>query len=155
MENISKCKVALIDQSGKVDAMGTVGDGIFHVDYLYDYINDKYYNDPEFSSLENEYRRDVFAFHLGNYGYVVFYNGISEGFQYGMFYFPKELTAEQLKTMRNLDLGNQKVAVCYDLEDFGTFIHSNMLGEDGSSTLKEVLDEYSELKPVNEKSRQM
>lgn len=149
MEDITNCKVVLIDREGAIYKMGKVGDGIFHVDYLYDFLEDNYSDDPIFSTLKDEYRRDVYAFHFGNLGYVVFYNSVHEGFGYGMFYFPSDLTMAQKDVINNLNLGDEKVAICYDLENFGSFVHSNIIGEDGEHSLQDAMEEYSSLKQKN------
>lgn len=149
MEDVRECKVALIDREGAIYEMGKVDDGTFHVDYLYEFMKNNYSDDPIFSSLEEEYRRDVFAFHLGNLGYVVFYNSLHEGFKYGMFYFPGDLTKAQRDVIDNLNLGNEKVAICYDLENFGSFVHSNIIGEDGEHSLQDAMEEYSSMKQRN------
>lgn len=153
MEDVIKCKVALIDRDGVINTMGQVGDGKFHVDYLYEYMEKNYHDSAEFSLLKDEYRRDVFAYHLGNFGYIVFYNSVHEGLKYGMLYFPSELTDKQLETISNLNLGDEKIAICYDLEDFGSFVHSNIIGEDGEHSLNDAMEEYVNAKHKNNSHR--
>ncbi len=144
--NIGECKVALIDYNGNIKMMGKAGDPTFHVDYLFEYFNETYPSEPKLKLLMDEYRRDVYAYHFGNFGYVVFYNHIHEGFKYGMFYFPTGLSKEQEVVLENLDLDDEIVAICFDPTDFGSFVNYEMVGADGEYRLSEAMNEYYEKK---------
>lgn len=144
--HIQDCKVALIDDNGNINTMGKAGDGTFHVDYLFDFFNKTYSSAPELSLLTDEYRRDVYAYHFGNFGYVVFYNHVYDGLKYGVFYFPNNLSRQQVAVLENLDLGDEKIAICFDPTDFGSFVNFEMIGADGEYNLSEAMNEYFEQK---------
>ena len=152
--HIGECKVALIDDKGNINMMGKVGDPTFHVDYLFEYFNETYPSEPELSLLTDEYRRDVYAYHFGNFGYIVFYNNVHEGLKYGMFYFPNNLSKEQIKVLESLDLGDEMVAICFDPTDFGSFVNYEIVGANGEYNLSEAMNAYFEkftFKEVNER----
>ena len=59
-----------------------------------------------------------------------------------MLYFPNELTDEQLQTLDNINLGNQKVGICYNLKEVGKNIMFRTIGVDNDYNLKEAMEEY-------------
>ena len=140
MINIEKevidCKTAIIDSDGIVHVMGRVNEARYHIKYLLDYLNDNYPNINK-SSLTLGSARDKYGYFFGKLGNILYFNdGLT-----GMFYFPKELTDLQLETMDNLSLGNQKVAICFDLKDNGS-INSRMVGLEGNLSVHEALEAY-------------
>ncbi len=153
MNDLANCKVALIDHDGNINKMGQIGDGIFHVDYLYEYIEKNFIGEDELTNLNDEMRRDVFAFHLGNFGYIVIYNDVVDGLEYSMFYFPNEISSKQVNVINELNFDRKKVAICYDPVDFGKFVHFFIIGEDGNQSLKEVFNEYLDVKEIKNYQR--
>lgn len=144
-----ECKVALIDEKGNINMMGNAGDATFHVDYLYEYLGENHSEDFEVPSLAEEFRRDIFAYHLGTLGYIVFYNQIYEGFKYGVFYFPNDISENQLEIVKSLDLKDEKIAIAYNPTYFGSFVHFEMIGEDGEHVLADAIEDYLEKKNLH------
>lgn len=134
IESLINKKVAVIDTEGNVWAMGRTNESKYHVKYLLDYLNDNYPNINK-SILTLGSARDKYGYFFGLLGNIIYFNdGLT-----GMFYFPKELTESQLETMNNLDLGNQKVAICFNMKDNGS---SRMIGLEGESSVKEAMEVY-------------
>lgn len=143
-------KVALIDSEGVVHAMGEANEAGSHAIHFIDYINETYPN-VDTSHLTIGSPRDRFGYILGRFGNITYFNDLDSC----MIYFPDELTDAQVKTMRNLDLGNQRVVIFYNLEDYGEFICSEPIGLDSEENynLKKAMDEYLNMENMKHQIR--
>ena len=131
-ESLINSKVAVIDEKGIVHVMGRVNESKYHIKYLLDYLDNNYFNK---NNLTIGSSRDKYGYFFGTLGNIIYFNdGLS-----GMFYFPNELTKAQLERMKDLDLGIQKVAICFNLKDNG---YSNMIGLDGNLSIGEAMEVY-------------
>lgn len=136
-KEIINSKVTIIDESGIPHVMGRVNEPSKHVKYLLDYIN---LNFPEIdtNNLTVGNVGERFAYQIAMFGDITYFNEMN----FGVFYFPNELTEEQLETLNNIDLGNKKVGVCYNLKQVGDKIIYSPIGMGNNYTLKEALEEY-------------
>lgn len=137
MKEIINSKISIIGAEGIIYMMGRVNEQRLHVKYLLDYINSKYPN-VNTSNLTIGNARDKIAYQLTSRGNIVYFNDVS----FGMFYFPDNLTDEQVNTLNNIDLGNQEIAICYNLKDLGKFINFRTIGLDGDYKFDDVINEY-------------
>ena len=130
-------KVTIIDESGIPHIMGNVNEQRLHVKYLLDYIH---LNFPSINTdnLTVGNVRERFAYQISAFGDIIYFNDMN----FGMFYFPNKLTDEQLETLDNIDLGNQKIGICYNLKEVGKNIMFRTIGMDNDYTLKEAIEEY-------------
>ncbi len=148
MENVINSKVSIIDDNGVIYVMGRVNEPRLHVKYLLDYINLKYPN-INTNNLTVGNARDRFAYQLTSRGNIIYFNDMN----FGMFYFPNDLTKSQLELMENLYLGTQKVAICFNLKDIGKFINFRTIGLDGDYNLEDAMSEYLIKKDSKHKRR--
>ncbi len=130
-------KVLVIDSDGVGYLMGRVNESRLHVKYLLDFIHYKYPNTPSISLTQGN-ARDRLIYQLCQCGNVVYTNDVN----FGMFYFPNELTDKQIDTLYALDLENQKVAICYNLKEIGNNINFRTIGLDNNYNLKGAVLEY-------------
>ena len=130
-------KVTIIDESGISHMMGMVNEPSKHVKYLLDYISLNF-PDINTSNLTTGNVGERFAYQIAMFGDITYFNEMN----FGMFYFPDELTDEQLETLDNIDLGNKKVGICYNLKEVGKNIMSRPIGMSGDYTLKDAMEEY-------------
>lgn len=130
-------KVTIIDESGIPHVMGKVNEQKLHVKYLLDYIH---LNFPSIKTdnLTVGNARERFAYQIALFGDITYFNEMN----FGMFYFPDVLTDEQLETLDNIDLGNKKVGICYNLKEVGQNIMFKTIGMGNDYTLKEAMEEY-------------
>lgn len=136
-KRIIDSKVTIIDESGIPHMMGKVNEQRLHVKYLLDYIH---LNFPsiKIDNLTVGNARERFAYQITVFGDIIYFNDLN----FGMLYFPHELTDEQLETLDNIDLGNQKIGICYNLKEVGKNIMFRTIGMDNDYTLKEAMEEY-------------
>lgn len=137
MENVINSKVSIIDENGVIYVMGRVNEPRLHVKYLLDYINLKYPN-VNTNNLTVGNARDRLAYQLTMRGNIIYFNDVA----FGMFYFPNELTSEQMNTINNLDLGSKKIGICYNLKDLGKFINFRTIGLEDDYNLEDAVSEY-------------
>lgn len=130
-------KVTIIDESGIPHMMGMVNEPSKHVKYLLDYISLNF-PDINTSNLTTGNVGERFAYQIAMFGDITYFNEMN----FGMFYFPDELTEEQLETLDNIDLGNKKVGICYNLKQVGNKIMYQPIGMGNDCTLKEAMGEY-------------
>lgn len=130
-------KVTTIDESGIPHIMGRVNEQSKHVKYLLDYININHL-DIDVSNLSLGNADERLAYQLALLGDITYLNGNN----FGMFYFPDELTEEQLETLNNIDLGNQKVGLCFDMVEVEGNIMRKVIGMNNDCTLRIALEEY-------------
>ena len=136
-KNLINSKVALIDNSGVIDVMGSSNEAGSHAIYFIDYLKKKYPN-IDISNLNIGSERHEIGYIFGQLGNIIYFNDVETG----MMYLPDELTSEQIDALYKIDLGNQRIALFYNPIDFGTFKLFNSIGLDEQSTFKEVLNEY-------------
>lgn len=130
-------KITIIDENGLPQMMGRVNEQRLHVKYLLDYIHLNY---PKINvgNLTTGNVRERLSYQLGLLGNITYFNDMN----FGMLYFPSELTDEQLETLYSIDLGNQKVGICYNLKEVGKNIMFRTIGMGNDYTLKEAVEEY-------------
>lgn len=141
-------KVTIIDESGIPHIMGKVNESSKHVKYLLDYIN---LNFPEIETdnLTVGNVGERFAYQIAMFGDITYFNEMN----FGMFYFPDKLTDEQLETLDNIDLGNKKVGICYNLKQVGDKIMYQPIGMGNDYTLKEAMEEYRSKRAIKHHRR--
>lgn len=135
--NLLDNKVAIIDSEGAIHAMGRVNEPRVHIKYLLDYI-DKQYPNIDMERLNIGYPRKLYGYIFGKLGNIIYFN---DGHT-GMIYFPDELTLAQMNTMKSLDLGNQKIAICFNPKKIGNKINFRMVGLEGDYDLKDSMKAY-------------
>jgi len=130
-------KVTIIDESGIPHVMGMVNEQRLHVKYLLDYIHLNF-PDIKTDNLTVGNVGERLAYQIAMFGDITYLNEMN----FGMFYFPAVLTDEQLETLNNIDLGNKKVGICYNLKQVGDTIIYCPIGMGNDYTLKEAMEEY-------------
>lgn len=139
-KSILNSKVAIINNRGNVFLLGRLNEQRYHVKYLQDYASYLISNDPMFE-LGDLMSGDLFnrlVFDLVDYGEIIYLNE----FNFGMFYFPKNLTNEQINSLNQLDLGNKKVGICYNLKNLGKIMNFRSIGMNNDCTLNDAFREY-------------
>lgn len=133
-QNVLDSKVTVIDIKGIVHAMGRVNKSRYHIKYLIDYLEENYPN-IDISKLNIGSPRNYYGYIFGKLGNIIYFNDGGTG----MMFFPDELTDAQLKTLYNLNLGNQKIAICFNFKSVDNY---RMVGLEGESNLKDSMDAY-------------
>lgn len=141
-------KVTIIDESGIPHMMGTLNEPNRHVKYLLDYINLNFPN-IDTSNLTFGNVGERFAYQIAMFGDITYFNERN----FGMFYFPDELTDEQLETLENIDLGSKKVGICYNLKQVGDKIMYSPIGMGNDCTLKDAMEEYRSKRAIKHHRR--
>ena len=136
-KELINCKVAVIDEKGIIHVLGRVNDSTHHLNLLLGYFRRKYPN-INIENLTIGNARDTIGYQFGLLGNVIYYNDIN----YGLFYFPNNLSAEQVNILNNLNFGNKKMAICYNGKKLGNRITYPMIGAEGDLNLQEVMDVY-------------
>lgn len=135
--NIRDSKVSIIDSDGNIHLMGKAYERKTHITHLLKFLNENY---GEIKGLKIGSSRNIYGYVFGKLGYIVYFNDSFSGT--GMFYFPDEITQKQIDVLNDLDLGNIKVAICYNPYKVNNDIEYRMIGLDGEHTLKDALGEY-------------
>lgn len=130
-------KVAVIDSEGTVHAIGRVNEAKVHIKYLLDYLEETYPK-LDISKLNVGMPRSYYGYIFSRLGDIIYFN---DG-KTGMVYFPEEVTDKQLDTMNSLDLGNQKIAICFNSKNNNGKIDFRMVGLEGDYNLKDSMDAY-------------
>ena len=138
-KDVINCKTAVIDSEGVIHVMGRSNESKYHIKYLLDYLEENYSN-INISKLNIGSPRNYYGYIFGKLGNIIYFNDLESC----MIYFPDELTDKQVEIMSNLNLGNQRVAIFYNLEDYGTFIFSEYIGLDDENyvDLKGAMNQY-------------
>lgn len=139
-QNVLDSKVAVIDIKGIVHAMGRVNKSRYHIKYLIDYLEENYPN-IDIQKLKIGSSRNYYGYIFSKLGDIIYFNDNGFNGDTGMMFFPDELTDAQLKTLYNLNLGNQKIAICFNFKSVDNY---RMVGLEGESNLKEALNLYME-----------
>ncbi len=134
IQKIVNSKVAVINEEGHLYIMGSVNERQSHVSHLLNYLEEKY---PSVNTdgLRSGRPRDFYGYVFGKLNHIIYFNDI----KFGMFYFPDEVNEMQLETLESLDLGDKKVAICYNLKENRMF---PMVGGEGDYNLNEALEVY-------------
>ena len=133
-QNVLDSKVTVIDIKGIVHAMGRVNKSRYHIKYLIDYLEENYPN-IDIQKLKIGSSRNYYGYIFSKLGDIIYFNDGGTG----MMYFPDELTDKQIDVMYNLDLGNQKIAICFNLKNPNNY---RMVGLEGDYNLKDSMDAY-------------
>ena len=131
-------KVAIIDSAGAVHAMGRVNKSRYHIKYLLDYLEENYPN-IDIRKLKIGSSRNYYGYIFSKLGDIIYFNDKGFNGDTGMMFFPDELTDAQIQTLYDLDLGNQKIAICFNFKNVDSY---RMVGLEGDSSLPEALDLY-------------
>ena len=133
-KDVINCKIAVIDSEGVIHVMGRSNESKYHIKYLLDYLEENYSN-INISKLNIGSPRNYYGYIFGKLGNIIYFNDGGTG----MIYFPDELTDKQKDVMYNLDLGNQKIAICFNLKNPNNY---RMVGLEGDYNLKDSMDAY-------------
>lgn len=133
-KDVINCKTAVIDSEGVIHVMGRSNESKYHIKYLLDYLEENYSN-IDISKLNIGSPRNYYGYIFGKLGNIIYFNDGGTG----MMFFPDELTDAQLKTLYNLNLGNQKIAICFNFKSVDNY---RMVGLEGESNLKDSMDAY-------------
>ena len=133
-KDVINCKTAVIDSEGVIHVMGRSNESKYHIKYLLDYLEENYSN-IDISKLNIGSPRNYYGYIFGKLGNIIYFNDGGTG----MMFFPAELTDAQLKTLYNLNLGNQKIAICFNLKNPNNY---RMVGLEGNYNLKNSMDAY-------------
>lgn len=133
-KDVINCKTAVIDSEGVIHVMGRSNESKYHIKYLLDYLEENYPN-IDISKLNIGSPRNYYGYIFGKLGNIIYFNDGGTG----MMFFPDELTDAQLKTLYNLNLGNQKIAICFNFKSVDNY---RMVGLEGESNLKDSMDAY-------------
>lgn len=133
-KDVINCKTAVIDSEGVIHVMGRSNESKYHIKYLLDYLEENYSN-IDISKLNIGSPRNYYGYIFGKLGNIIYFNDGGTG----MIYFPDELTDKQKDVMYNLDLGNQKIAICFNFKNPSNY---RMVGLEGDYNLKDSMDAY-------------
>ena len=133
-KDVINCKTAVIDSEGVIHVMGRSNESKYHIKYLLDYLEENYSN-INISKLNIGSPRNYYGYIFGKLGNIIYFNDGGTG----MMYFPDELTDKQIDVMYNLDLGNQKIAICFNFKNPNNY---RMVGLEGDYNLKDSMDAY-------------
>ena len=133
-KDVINCKTAVIDSEGVIHVMGRSNESKYHIKYLLDYLEENYSN-IDISKLNIGSPRNYYGYIFGKLGNIIYFNDGGTG----MIYFPDELTDKQIDVMYNLDLGNQKIAICFNFKNPSNY---RMVGLEGDYNLKDSMDAY-------------
>ena len=133
-KDVINCKTAVIDSEGVIHVMGRSNESKYHIKYLLDYLEENYSN-INISKLNIGSPRNYYGYIFGKLGNIIYFNDGGTG----MIYFPDELTDKQIDVMYNLDLGNQKIAICFNFKNPSNY---RMVGLEGDYNLKDSMDAY-------------
>ena len=133
-KDVINCKTAVIDSEGVIHVMGRSNESKYHIKYLLDYLEENYSN-IDISKLNIGSSRNYYGYIFGKLGNIIYFNDGGTG----MIYFPDELTDKQKDVMYNLDLGNQKIAICFNFKNPSNY---RMVGLEGDYNLKDSMDAY-------------
>lgn len=133
-KDVINCKTAVIDSEGVIHVMGRSNESKYHIKYLLDYLGENYSN-IDISKLNIGSPRNYYGYIFGKLGNIIYFNDGGTG----MIYFPDELTDKQIDVMYNLDLGNQKIAICFNFKNPSNY---RMVGLEGDYNLKDSMDAY-------------
>ena len=133
-KDVINCKIAVIDSEGVIHVMGRSNESKYHIKYLLDYLEENYSN-IDISKLNIGSPRNYYGYIFGKLGNIIYFNDGGTG----MIYFPDELTDKQIDVMYNLDLGNQKIAICFNFKNPSNY---RMVGLEGDYNLKDSMDAY-------------
>ena len=133
-KDVINCKTAVIDSEGVIHVMGRSNESKYHIKYLLDYLEENYSN-INISKLNIGSPRNYYGYIFGKLGNIIYFNDGGTG----MIYFPDELTDKQKDVMYNLDLGNQKIAICFNFKNPNNY---RMVGLEGDYNLKDSMDAY-------------
>lgn len=138
MDDITNCKVVVINPSGLLHKLGFIWDGFLHLDLLRRYISCDYPN--ELKGLDVQNGRLDFVLRLCKRGNIVFFND----YIFAQFYFPDRLTDEQVNILNNLELGEVPTAIYYNVNDNNGIMPNNFFGNDYDALYSDVLNTYLE-----------
>lgn len=133
-KDVINCKTAVIDSEGVIHVMGRSNESKYHIKYLLDYLEENYSN-INISKLNIGSPRNYYGYIFGKLGNIIYFNDGGTG----MMYFPDELTDKQIDVMYNLDLGNQKIAICFNFKNPNNY---RMVGLEGDYNLKDSMGAY-------------
>ena len=133
-KDVINCKTAVIDSEGVIHVMGRSNESKYHIKYLLDYLEENYSN-INISKLNIGSPRNYYGYIFGKLGNIIYFNDGGTG----MIYFPDELTDKQKDVMYNLDLGNQKIAICFNFKNPSNY---RMVGLEGDYNLKDSMDAF-------------
>ncbi len=133
-KDVINCKTAVIDSEGVIHVMGRSNESKYHIKYLLDYLEENY-SHIDISKLNIGSPRNYYGYIFGKLGNIIYFNDGGTG----MIYFPDELTDKQKDVMYNLDLGNQKIAICFNFKNPSNY---RMVGLEGDYNLKDSMDAY-------------
>lgn len=133
-KDVINCKTAVIDSEGVIHVMGRSNESKYHIKYLLDYLEENYSN-IDISKLNIGSPRNYYGYIFGKLGNIIYFNDGGTG----MMYFPDELTDKQIDVMYNLDLGNQKIAICFNFKNPSNY---RMVGLEGDYNLKDSMDAF-------------
>lgn len=133
-KDVINCKTAVIDSEGVIHVMGRSNESKYHIKYLLDYLEENYSN-INISKLNIGSPRNYYGYIFGKLGNIIYFNDGGTG----MMYFPDELTDKQIDVMYNLDLGNQKIAICFNFKNPSNY---RMVGLEGDYNLKDSMDAF-------------
>lgn len=133
-KDVINCKTAVIDSEGVIHVMGRSNESKYHIKYLLDYFEENYSN-IDISKLNIGSPRNYYGYIFGKLGNIIYFNDGGTG----MMYFPDELTDKQIDVMYNLDLGNQKIAICFNFKNPNNY---RMVGLEGDYNLKDSMGAY-------------
>lgn len=136
-DNLINCKIAVIDGDGIICAMGRVNEARVHIKYLLDYLEETFPN-VDISKLNVGMPRSYYGYIFGKLGKIIYFNDGGTG----MIYFPDKVTDKQLDTINNIDLGNQKIAICFNPKNNNGNINYRMVGLEGDYNLRESMNAY-------------
>ena len=145
-KSIINSKVSIIDENGQFYLIGRVNEKNSHVKCMLAYANYKYPG-IVIDKLYEGNSRDRIALALGQLGDIIYLNDNS----FGIFYFPDNITNEQLVTLLNLNLEKQNVGIFYNLKDIGKSVFFKTIGVSSDCNLNEAISEFLDKKKTKRK----
>jgi hypothetical protein len=135
-------------QAGKVERYGNIEFGdLNHIDYLMEYIDNKFSDVPMFKSLNNRHTPEIAAFLISRLGYIVFLNATKNAKRYGktgIFIMPDEITDKQKEALYSFyeEIKDFSVTIIYNLKIVDGFLDGVNLAPVNKEDSKKLLDSF-------------
>lgn len=135
-------------QAGKIEKYGNIELGdLNHIDYLLEYIDNKFSDVDMFKALNNRHTPEIAAFLISRLGHVVFLNATKNAKRYGktgIFIMPDEITEKQKETIYSFyeEIKDFSVTIIYNLKITDGFLDGVNLAPVNKEDSKKLLDSF-------------
>lgn len=144
-------------QAGKIEKYGNIELGdLNHIDYLLEYIDNKFSNVDMFKALNNRHTPEIAAFLISRLGNVVFLNATKNAKRYGksgIFIMPDEISDKQKEALYSFyeEIKDFSITIIYNLKIVDGFLDGVNLAPVNREDSKKILDSFFEKVTTEEK----